>query len=642
MFDSEYDALKHGDHYTILQEYNDTVEELKRELEICKTEQSGIRSELQALHIENKNSGDAVRDYISRIHLEECGNEDVHDKIVTNLKEQIAVLQIEKDSAVQLWQVSMKAVDALEQELRTRPTDNRDVKFYEEQLKDVRQSYSEAIRALEDKLLQTKENFTKQQSLWMTSKETIESLRREKQEMMKRLQEFQENIQQKDRNSQQMIQSLTEELSTAKAEIQRINYLKSDLEKRLNENRRIVNNLMAKNGEMKCKMTEALDLVETAVKEKDFVLQREAHVAEQNARLETRLAFIAEEHVVKKQEEIVKLKDAHEHNVRKYLSEIKELKSELREKIVQLDQSQRENRLAEVELEKLRRDSEDLLEKSAVKMLNFEQTLKQADSKSEISDEMYKKQYNLEMQQLQEKINNLEEKLAVSNERMKQIQQQNSTDIRDRIKLADERTKDAIERYVNLESQLIKATNDKETLVTELKSLQLAFDRQINKRDYERHSLENKIHKLEASHQKTTYETENISGINVSPVHASSQHYLDKINKHTLDIRIENMDHNWQSLLAEQLNKQQEHFDKKLKEMTQHVTVHQKLSRKWRDEAKSLTARFQIKSKELRGKITLLQKENAELHKTLLIYRQPFTQCKTDAIHSYVQGSETR
>lgn len=117
--------------------------------------------------------------------------------MVTNLKEQIAVLQIEKDSAVQLWQVSMKAVDALEQELRTRPTDNRDVKFYEEQLKDVRQSYSEAIRALENKLLQTKENFTKQQSLWMTSKETIESLRREKQEMMKRLQEFQENAQQK-------------------------------------------------------------------------------------------------------------------------------------------------------------------------------------------------------------------------------------------------------------------------------------------------------------------------------------------------------------------------------------------------------------------------------------------------------------
>lgn len=334
-----------------------------------------------------------------------------------------------------------------------------------------------------------------------------------------------------------MIQSLTEELSTAKAEIQRINYLKSDLEKRLDENRRIVNNLMGRNGEMKSKMTEALDLVETAVKEKDLVLRREAHVAEQNARLEARLVSVADEHVVKMREEIAKLKDTHEHNVRKYLSEIKELKSELREKMTQLDQSQKENRLAEVELEKLRRGSEDLLEKSAAKMLNFEQTLKQADSKSEVYDETCNKQYNLEMQQLQEKIANLEEKLAASNERIKQIQQQNSTDIRDRIKLADERTKDAIERYVNLESQLIKATNDKETLVTELKSLQLAFDRQIHKRDYERHLLENKFRELEASRQKSTYETENASGINISPVHASSQHCTDKINKHTLDIR---------------------------------------------------------------------------------------------------------
>jgi len=138
-----------------------------------------------------------MRDYISRIHLEECGNVDMRDKIVTNLKERIAILQMEKDSAVQLWQVSMKAIDALEQELRTRPVDNRDVKFYEEQLNDVRQSYSEAIKALESKLLQAKENFTKQQSLWITSKETMEALQREKQEATKRFEELQRNIQQK-------------------------------------------------------------------------------------------------------------------------------------------------------------------------------------------------------------------------------------------------------------------------------------------------------------------------------------------------------------------------------------------------------------------------------------------------------------
>lgn len=138
-----------------------------------------------------------MRDYISRVHLEECKNEDEHDKIIINLKERITVLQMEKDSAVQLWQVSMKAVDALEQELKNRPIDSKDVKFYEEQLKDVRQSYSEAIKALENKLLQAKENFTKQQSLWMSSKETIESLKREKQDLTKKLQESQQDTQQR-------------------------------------------------------------------------------------------------------------------------------------------------------------------------------------------------------------------------------------------------------------------------------------------------------------------------------------------------------------------------------------------------------------------------------------------------------------
>lgn len=172
---------------------------LRISLVSLQTEQNGIRSELQALYIDNKDSSDAIREYISRVHLEECGNEDAHEKIIANLKERIALLQMEKDSAIQLWQVSMKAIDALEQELRTRPTetDSRDAKYYEEQLKDVRQSYSEAIKALENKLLQTKENFAKQQSLWTTSKETIETLKREKHELTRRLEESQQSAQQK-------------------------------------------------------------------------------------------------------------------------------------------------------------------------------------------------------------------------------------------------------------------------------------------------------------------------------------------------------------------------------------------------------------------------------------------------------------
>ncbi|XP_011868070.1 PREDICTED: sodium channel and clathrin linker 1-like [Vollenhovia emeryi] len=642
MLDSEYNALKRGEPHVTLQEYNAVVAELNRELEMCKAEQTGIRSELQALHVESKSGSDAIRDYISRVHSEECGGEDAHDKMMRNLKEHIAVLQMEKDSAVQLWQVSMKAVDALEQELRARAVDNRDARFYEERLKDVRQSYSEAIKALESKLLQAKENFATQQSLWMSSKETMEALKREKREAATRLEELQRDVEQKDRNSQRTIQSLTEELSAAKAEIQRISHLKSDLERRLNESRRAAGNIVAQNEETKCKMAEALDLIESAVRERDHVLQREAQVAEQNARLEARLASVAEEHAVKMREEIARLKDAHEHGVKKYLSEIKELKSELREKVTLLDRLQRESRLAEEELEKMRRDSEDLLEESAAKILTFEQALKQTDSKLEACSEMCKRQYNLEVQQLRERIVGLEEKLVASNERLKQIQQQSSVDVRDRIKWADEKTKDAIDRYVNLEGQLVRATGDKESLATELKSLQSAFDREIHKRDYERGALETKIRELETNLPRENYAAEGKSGSDVPPIQVSSRHRAET-SKHTLDIRVENMDHNWQSLLTEQLSKQQEHFDKKMREMTQHVTVHQKLSRRWRDEAKSLTARFQVKSKELRGRVKSLRKENVELHKALLLCKQQFTQFGTDTVQrSCAQGSEAR
>lgn len=340
----------------------------------------------------------------------------------------------------------------------------------------------------------------------------------------------------KDRNSQQRIQSLTEELSAARAETQRINHLKSDLEKKLNESRRVASNILAKNEETKCKMAEALDLIESAVREKDFVLQREAQIVEQKAKLEARLASLAEEHVAKMQGEITKLKDAHEHNVKKYQLEIKELKSELREKATLLDRSQRESRLAEEELERVRRDSEDLLAKSSAKLLNFEQALKQADSRLEACNETSEKQYSLEMHQLREKIANLEEKLAVSNEKLSQIQQQSSMDVRDRIRSADERTKDAIDRYVDLESQLMKATGDKESLATELKSLQSAFDREIHKRDYERRTLESRIRELEANLQEGNRVMENKSDY-VPPIQVPSQHRTDTINKHTLDIR---------------------------------------------------------------------------------------------------------
>lgn len=323
------------------------------------------------------------------------------------------------------------------------------------------------------------------------------------------------------------------ELSTVKAEMQKTNNLKLKLEKQLSESKRIANNINLKNEETKCKMAEALDLIESAVKEKDTLLQREAQVVEQKNKLEIHLTSITEKHSIKMQEEITKLKDVHKRDLEKYLLEIKGLKSELRAKITLLDRSQRESRL--VELKRIHQDSEDLLQKTTIKNLNFEQVLKHADSKLQ-NDERYRKQHYFELQQLEEKIAHLEEKLTVSNEKLKQIQHQNSIDVTGCIKLTDERTKDAIDRYTNLESQLIKATDDKNFLMADLKSLQSAFDHEMQKRDYERHTLENRIHELE-NLQKAYYIVEHKLENSIPPIDVNSCSRANITNKHASDVQ---------------------------------------------------------------------------------------------------------
>ncbi|KAM0735516.1 hypothetical protein ACS0PU_010664 [Formica fusca] len=626
MLDLEHTKLEEEEHSTIIRECDDSLKKLQDDIDLCKTQQDDIRSEIQACHVASIKSTNTIRDlfsriYSSRVHLEHCCNKDLQNKAITNLKEQIAILKTEKDSTLQMVEMLLKNTNALEQKLETKQIDSYQVKLHEEQLEIVKRSYSEVIKTLENKLFKVKDNFAKQQSLSMKSNDTIEILKREKQEMENNLQDLQQTIQQKDKNNQHIVQSLTEELSAAKAEIQRLNHLNSNSEKKLNENKKIVNNVIAKNEETKCKLAEALDLIEYAIKEKEVVLEREAKLAEQNAKLESQLDSIAKEHAIKMQEEIAKLTDIHEHDMKKYLLEIKELKSELREKVMLLDRSQRENRLIEAEMENERQSTADLLEKSASKMLEriFDQTPKHADSKT--CNETCKLLYSSEIQRLQEKIANLEENLTISNDHLKQSQQQkpiNSINV-DCIKLAEERTKDAIDRYVHLESQLIKATNDKESLTTKLKSLQLDFDCELRKRDYKRRMLEKKIRELEMDLHKGKCTRENKSGTNISPVQVSSQHCEDTVNKHTLDIRIETIEDQRQSLLDEKIKVQQERFEKKMEEMKYQVTIYQDLNKNWANESKSMAETFQEKLNEQRKLICTLRNKNAALGNKLLL-----------------------
>lgn len=150
-------------------------------------EQNNIRTELEILRNESQKVND-LRESLHRIHVDECDNQDTYKKEIANLQERIALLETEKDSVLQLWHISLNTVSALEEESKRLRTNERGTRFYQERANAIKESYSEAIKMLEEKLSQSKDNFVKHQTLYRTSKERVDSLNKEKNELLEKYQ----------------------------------------------------------------------------------------------------------------------------------------------------------------------------------------------------------------------------------------------------------------------------------------------------------------------------------------------------------------------------------------------------------------------------------------------------------------------
>ena len=524
-------------------------------MEILQTEQIQLRLEVETLRTESKNAGDLARDCFARCHSETSDANLPDKEMLENLEKRISILQMEKDSMFQLWQMSLKAIDVLEEELKTLQKDGKSSRICEEQLNHVKQSYSDAISALEGKLIQAKEHFMKHQALWESSKEKLDELKREKEDLKQQITLLQREAVEKDKLSQKTIDSLKEELNKVKLEYEKLQLTKSELEEKLNDAQKFAASVLAKDNEAKSKVSEAIELVESAVREKELALQREARVFEEKKKLEARLATISDEYTSLLEKEVSKMKEGFERNIKRYSLELKELKVELRQKETLLDRAQRECRLVEEELNKVRHGSDDYLHQSNSKILDLEQKLKEAEYKFQNYDEICKKKYSEKNRTLEQRILELEQSLSISNDRFQRLQLNNSRDIEDRVKESDDRTKEALNRYSNLERKLARVLDEKENLSLELRSLQSTFDRELQKKEQERRVVENKVSDLKEDLRKAT-------------------------NLKTGD-RERNLEATEKGINPElRIRMLQERFDEKTKELTHLLEIHQNLSTK--------------------------------------------------------------
>lgn len=501
-------------------------------------EQAALRSELENIQDDNKVISISAREAFTKSQTEDSGLESSSMKeMISNFQKRITIMQMEKESTFQLWQMALKAIDMLEEELKEYHRDGKGTKFYEEQMNGVKETYSDAIKALEGKLVQARENFLKQQTLWESSKERIGFLTNEKDELMRKFLNLQKEAREKELAAEKRIENLEQELNASKSEVENTKESRLKLEGKLKEAQKFIANIVAKDNETKSKVSEAIELVESAVKEKEIALQREAHIVEEKLALENSLSKIIDEYKSSLEKEVSKVKESYERNIKKYLLDMKELKIELQQKSTLLDRAQRECRLVEEELEKVRHGSDDFVHHSNSKFLILQQQLQEAEFKLQVNEDACKKKYTARIEQLEEQVTELEEKLLATNEQLKRLQKQTSREIEDRVREADERTKEAVDRYANIERRLIRAIDERESVTAEFRMLQGNFDRETKRKDQERRFLENRIKELQedirtaTSSMEQTVAHENLlaSQINILEFQLKKRSGIDKM-----------------------------------------------------------------------------------------------------------------
>ncbi|XP_044018136.1 spindle pole body component 110-like isoform X2 [Aphidius gifuensis] len=604
----------------IIDEYETIIDDLQHELKTCKIVQLQLKNELEAVKEENKKTSVLIREEFNHASCVDCPGSNINTELIDNLKKQMTIIQFEKESIYQLWQMSLKAVDTLEEEIKLSKYN-----FNDKQVNTIKETYSEAIKALEEKLVQAKNNFIKYEKLWETGKLKIEELNNEKTNIEKKYKSLQDNLMKNNEDNQKIINNLQLELEKKENELLINKNSMKKLENDIIETKILAKKLTVKDQESKNKVAEAIELIETAMKEKESIAQREKILIDEKEKLEKQLTNLAETFAKRLENELEKSKDNYDKKINKYILEIKELKSELREKTTYLDRSQRECRLFEQELEKMNHGSDDFNEKTRLKVIELEEKLKEANEKLINNEEIYKKKIQDKIRLSDERIVELEERLASVNDRLRRNQSYTAREMEERVREADDRVKDVVDRCTGLDKRLTRALDERENTTSELRSLQITFDRETMRRENERRLLENRIRELqdnlkisndtlEKSNDKINMLTNQIELLKTENI--QNKNYINEIN---------------QSIDAEKsfnFKMIQEKYEERITELTKHVKIHQELSNKWKDEAEFLAEKFQTRYQELRLKSVNLQKENEELNRELLSCRQQVAMCR--------------
>ncbi|XP_077298525.1 uncharacterized protein LOC143919849 isoform X2 [Arctopsyche grandis] len=309
------------------------------------------KGEYENLKLETKsliNENVTMSKQLDELLKHKCDQENIflhnetEKETIDGLQNQLVLLKKENESLAALWRTSQNTIQSLENELRTYQNHHRGTSVYVD-TDEIKREYSAVVRALELKLTSMLEDIK-------SKEENIKTLLNDKENINKILFEKEKYINnsiQKESEGNIKIETLEKEIYCLRNELSACKRNSEDLQNDMEICRQNMDAYAKKESQSRCKVVEALKLVDAAIAERDTAIQKEKNTIDEKIRLSNQVTEVLSESALRVEKEVEIAKQCYNDKLNDMLIHIQRLELELGEKELSLERALRECEILE-------------------------------------------------------------------------------------------------------------------------------------------------------------------------------------------------------------------------------------------------------------------------------------------------------
>ncbi|XP_074649258.1 sodium channel and clathrin linker 1-like isoform X2 [Tubulanus polymorphus] len=543
----------------LLLQYDSHIKSLTDELQMYKSDQQSLRSQIEKLVAENRRLATDMREVV-QTQLEDFSAVDLapvnvgDDHMLENLQQQLDIAVQEKQVQAEMAHSAMHEIERLEKELREQKSSPQ-WKLFEQQANQIKEQYFSAVSSLNNEISKLQDELRKSKNSERTANVQVTELRRTLEDMKTELHNMERSRDEALSNCgsnealtaelKALLTDVQRKLQGAMREIEEEKNTRTTAEKTIPELQKRCTEYEQREYEAMIQVRDSAQLVENIIHEKDQCLISEKQKEEEIIKLQDTINKLVDEAGIRTKEEVENVRRQYNTNIEKLTEEIYRLEMENTEKQVQMERAVREKKSIEAELEKIYREG---LVKGTKEASVFDELNSRMFSAERERDELRIKHEALE---------NKQKRAEIAQKQEKSFYEAETDKLKDRISTLNT-------EFENLSEDRLKYLEEIDELKRKLIEVQT-----------DREAAERKFNKQVAFLEQ------------------------DKVLKEReLEVRLQSTDDAHRHGMLE---------------IRKLLSAHQKMAAKWKEECRSITQKFEDKVLDLRAEISRLKARNKEL-----------------------------